>query len=222
MTKPPSLAKPKPGVALGGSRISVGGGPSGTLGCLATLDGDVVILGSAHVLAMRGVSDPGAPIYLQGKSEAIARLKSSVAIDFGGSGTNQVDAAIAKIVDAKAVSPWIGDWGPPHGASPQITVGMRVWCWGGQSGGKTSIVNGTNWSGQLEYPNGDRANFAGLISCAPLYAQEGDSGAVVLNDDMQVVGLHVAGLDAEGVSLFCPITPVLQAWPGLEIFGVQD
>lgn len=207
-----ALDPPQKGAAVGGSSIRLAGGLTGSLGCLVSLDGVRMILSSAHILTTDGAGSPGEKVHLNGATTIGEFSEIGETLNFGGQ--NTLDVALAKVT-AASVSPWIGKWGPPTVTPGQVSAGMRVWIWGAASGRMRAHVTDLAWSGVVTY--GHRAShFSGLVQCEA-YGQSGDSGAAVLDDDMNLVGVHVGGGTAGGV--FCPIDAILARWPTLTIIG---
>jgi hypothetical protein len=180
-----------------------------------------VVLGSAHVLARRGLGLPGSDNICSQDDDlrVIARLADSSGPVVTTSGyLNWLDAALAAVTDPE-LDDAIGGWGPPRGSDRITFVGMNIFACGAVSGPQGSVIREQNWQGQIAFAGLGSARFSGLIRAAPPYGTFGDSGAAVLNDDMEVIGLHVAtDHDADvPYSLFCPIQTILEKWPDLRI-----
>lgn len=206
------LDPPQSGAAVGGSAIRLAGGLKGSLGCLVSLGGVRMILSSGHILTTDGVGSPGEKVRLNGTTPIAEFSEMGETLNFGGQ--NTLDVALAKVTD-DTVSPWIGQWGPPTVTPGQVVDGMRVWIWGAVSGRMQARVTDPAWAGLVTY--GHRtSHFSGLVQCEP-YGQHGDSGAAVVDDSMNLVGVHVGGGTSGGV--FCPIAAILTRWPSLAIIG---
>lgn len=188
---------------------------TGTLGCLASLDGVLCILSSGHVMTRFGGFSPPELLYQYGGANlTLGEVYKAAAPNPYGSQVYQLDAALARVTAPGAVTASIGQWGPPQGPGPAVAAGDVVFIWGAMSPRSSNTVVDPNWSGRLAYPGGGVVSFSGLVKCHR-YGWPGDSGAIVLNDAMQVVGLHVGG--SSQFSYFCPLASVMAEWPTLKI-----
>jgi hypothetical protein len=203
--------------AGGGAPICLDQGEIGTLGCVLVSEGKRYILGSGHVLSLRGQAQIGAPVYQPSSDDQANRIGALYANNLVQyDSPNWLDAGIA-LADPGKVSAKIGDLGFPKGTALPPPVGALVRICGAASGVSPGIVKGVDQPAQIDYGIGDSgpvAQFYGMTICTP-YAQAGDSGSVVFDDDDRVVGLHVGGDGS--ISVFCPIQHVLAYWPGFDI-----
>lgn len=208
------------GAVRGGGAIGVRGGHNGTLGCLVSLDGEPMILGSSHVMAVGGAAQPGDAIYALKTDFAIDRqigalAETSSPIDFSPGALNGLDAALARLSPAGGVTAGVGSWSiASRDLETTIAEGDTVLTCGAVSGEGQSTVVDPNAQEAIEYDDGRTASFSGLVRCEPAFSRKGDSGAAVLNNRGLLVGLIVGG--GAGYSLFCPSRMILERWPGLK------
>lgn len=192
---------------------------TGSVGCLVIEqgnDGKRLLLSNSHVLAASGTARVGDPIYQPGPSEqdttmdVVARLKWWQPFNFAAEFVNRVDAALAELVDDSWFDPTIFDIGKPKGMRAPVR-GMRVQKTGRTTGHTWGEVFDVNARFALPYPRPDgmgsaEVRFRDQVFCTR-YTASGDSGALVLDEDENAVGLHFAGSDS--VSVFSPIQFVL-------------
>lgn len=184
----------------------------GTLGCLVRWKGQVSILSSGHVLTRFGNAYPGDSIVTPA-GEVIANLTAAVApLPDDDTALNRLDVGLAVLADPGSVSAGIGNWGPPRTQPADARLSDVVYIWGGKSPRRNSVVRQLGVPVSLPRGPLHHLHYQDLVRC-DVYSQKGDSGAVVLNGGMHVVGLHV-GSDEAG-SYFCPISNILDHWPGL-------
>ena len=120
-------------------------------------------------------------------------------------GSNRVDAALARPDDPASVKPDILGIGRPAGVR-QASLGMAV----KKSGRTTSYTEGRivqiDVTSQVAYGPA-QATFQGQLMASSM-SGAGDSGSAVLDMENYVVGLLFAGSD--GATLINPIRPILQ------------
>ena len=205
--------------APGGAPVSHVQGETGTLGCLVRrkTDGALCILSNSHVLALSGEASRGDPIIqpsvnLGGTAPAdrIADLLDWTAFTDDENHPNVADAAVARVIDPATVTARIIDIGVPAGLGT-VEDGMHVRMYGAMSGEvRSTVVRDPAAHLHIQYKHRDGSLFSlpftDLVLCDPI-SLDGDSGAVVVDDQNRVVGLHVAGSTA--VSIFCRIGHVL-------------
>lgn len=202
---------------VGGSTISVldanGRAHSGTLGCLARRksDGRTVALTNAHVTG--GEFSEGETCFHPYPWSANARLGRVLNAVRNG----EIDAAISS-VDERIADFRIVDIGPVRGSSNVIVTGMRV----SKRGRQTRLTHGMVEAVHGTFRMADGLIFKDVITIRPQGASDfsvsGDSGAVILNEQNQVVAQLYAGFDSlrfeqtrvAGRTLAVPIWKVLR------------
>lgn len=122
-------------------------------------------------------------------------------------GYNQVDAALAKLIDSNAVTPEIIHIGRPRGVG-QATLGTEVKKSGRTTGYTEGRIIQIDVTSQVAYGPAGQATFHNQLMASGMSAS-GDSGSAVLDKENQVVGLLFAGSDV--ATLINPIHLVLQA-----------
>ena len=203
--------RPAPGgCSIGYYRIT-----AGTLGCLVRRGYETFILSNNHVLADENKGQRGDPILQPGPYDGamfpehkIAELEDFVPLTF--TGTNKVDAAIAKPVSLGIVTDEILGIGIPRGTI-RADLGIRVIKSGRTTGITRGVITIMDATVDIEYKGG-RARFENqLIVAMPGFSRGGDSGSVVLIDDgtRRVCGLLFAG--SEYVTIINRIEDVLSA-----------
>lgn len=205
-----------PGISIGHRGIT-----AGTLGGFFTdKDRDLVILSNNHVIANENsaavgdeIVQPG-PMDANGNLSAIATLKSFVRIEPSG---NMHDSAIAKVTDSiknssgvnvfyPSLNRAIAGWANPVIQTPVQKVGRTT----GYTNGRIIATNATFTIGYGFGP----ATFVDCIVCTNMSAG-GDSGSVIMDMNMNAVGLLFAG--SGKVTLATPISKVRDHY-GLEIY----
>ena len=106
---------------------------------------------------------------------------------------NTVDCAIAEPINDSDVSEEILEIGVPIGFSKAI-VGEKVKKSGRTSGLTEGTVSSTDTLANVNYGDGKMATFTDQIMTTAM-SEGGDSGSVVLNEVIEVVGLLFAGSD---------------------------
>jgi hypothetical protein len=207
-----------PGVGLSHPRCG-----NGTFGCLVRRQGepDLYILSNAHVIADDGLAAPGDPIYQPaggGPNDVLAEFSDSVSLEFSDTlFQNRVDAAIARVLDPATVQPAIKLLGRPRGVSSDIVEDMLVRKTGSTTERTEGRVRSVDFRAAYPYlhPDGTmrRVGFSDLVLCESTsdgpFVSKGDSGAAVLNEDNEAVGLLFAGNHGAGV--FCRMDSVFEA-----------
>lgn len=164
------------------------------------------ILGNSHVLARSGMARRGDAVIQPGPGDAgsrggaaaIARLEEWVPFDFTSRGwPNLVDAAIARVARGSDVTRRIRQIKVmPRGVSFELAPGMRVHKVGRTTDHTAGTVLCTGTRIKLEFLKTRRrtapVRFREQVRCTR-YSSPGDSGAAVLNERNEVVGLHMAG-----------------------------
>ena len=201
-----------------GSRIAVGGRLPGTYGCLVRStnpgDGSLFMLTAGHVLlserSRRG--DTVFHVDDSGRRTPVAELWAWVDPESGRAGANQVDVAIARLNDPAGASPRIPGIGfPLPGVPVPLRREDRVRIVGGISAFQVGFVADPDYPAMLtpDLPDGrpDRpVTYEHLVLCTRFTAV-GDSGSAVINQQGQIVGIHVGGTGTG--SFFCRIAEAL-------------
>ena len=191
---------------------------AGTFGALVRdAAGKLYILSNNHVLANEDGLEIGSPIFQPGlldggnaKKDLIAALTRAVKMK--DATYNTVDAALARVEDAKLVSPALPVIGVPAGqAVAQRNVIVHKF---GRTTGYTSgYITDTDATVQVKYDRG-WLTFDGQIVIRSLerrkFSDSGDSGSLIVEKtSRKAVGLLFAG--GTGYTLANPIQAVLKA-----------
>jgi hypothetical protein len=194
-------------------------GATGTVGAIVSKPGETrrYLLSNSHVLANTGLAAPGSNILYPGVSDGgnadtdwVAILDQSVPLTPGGAYVNQVDVALAEILDSRAGDARFDIYGagsPIRFASPE--VGMSVMKRGRTSGETTGQVTDVDFHFSLAYPGVGTCGFAAQTLCTR-FTEDGDSGSLVVDQNTgNLVGLHFA--HSNGGSVFNPVRAVMDA-----------
>jgi len=173
---------------LGGIQIENERGAKGTLGCIVTInegpnEGKPAILSCHHVLYGYGV-DPEKPgkIGQPSYSPCIFSSFNEIGIIEDGEKSDSLDCAIAIISTNEGFTNEILDIGWIAGKDVAVN-GMTVFKRGAKTGYKESTVKDVSYRGQImihSYLGNEFATY-------------GDSGSVVVNEELKVVGLIYGG-----------------------------
>lgn len=227
----PTLEIPAIGDISAGAAIANTNGVPGTLGCLglARDDGRLVFLTSHHVLFGAGAREQDTVwIAADGDHRSFHR---AARVRHGRCGTVchegidvHVDCATAEINRQYAPQQSRVTAGQQESS---LAPGDRVTKTGAATGTTEGIVVATDYSDSARV-DGLRRITPGQILVRPavpggVFSADGDSGAVLRNEDDVVVGL-LWGVDARGFGLACPIAPVLKvlhlSLPQFELRGM--
>jgi hypothetical protein len=200
----------QPGCSIG---FQVPGGGSimaGTFGAVVELNGNTYILSNNHVLADENQLPIGSPIFQPGlldkdspKNDQIAKLTKFVKITAGG--PNQVDCAIAEVLDKKLVSavimPKVGKLksGLPVGAAE----GMSVEKTGRTTGYTQGVIHDISADVKITYDVGlvtftEQVLIAGIRGS---FSLPGDSGSLIVDrKTKQPVALLFAGSPSQTIA----------------------
>lgn len=145
----------------------------------------------------------------------IGELLDAVVPNRDGQTWNDLDGALVEIAEGVAIDLSIGFLGRPaaFGGAMRVNDLVRIHGAGGGEA-RSGRVLGLNETKTVSYPDRSTALFRGLTRCQ-VYSTYGDSGAAVLDDRNNLVGVHLCG--TETYSWFCPIARVLSQWGDLEI-----
>ena len=215
----------------------------GTLGMLltdnATPTSNTYALSNAHVYANQGSKTSGGPVKTgptgdrilqpgrvdmtptacgttdQVTAAVIGRLWNYTNISFSFFGSNEVDAAIARL--SKSVENVT-----PNGLAPSTTIaaptiGLAVHKDGRTTGLTQSTVTALNATVMIRYDVGV-ARFVHQVVVGGAFSDSGDSGSLIMTvDGNHPVALLFAGSGSSTIGN--PIDRVLAAFPGLSIVG---
>ncbi|MFC9392743.1 hypothetical protein ACFTWS_06235 [Streptomyces sp. NPDC057027] len=206
---------------------------AGTIGCLAVgrsgpAANKVLCLSCNHVLAQKNNATLGDSIIQPGQADGgdpftsadqIAVLENYGILDFSGK-RNYVDCAVGWCFPdrvTRSLFHLVGGVVQYFSISSQTRSAAQN-MWVGKMGSVSQLTYGmvtsTNWSGSIDYDNGDVAYFDRQISISnPGYAfgRRGDSGAIIWTADAATnpVGLLFAVDEAAGTTFANPIDWVL-------------
>ncbi|WP_080347939.1 hypothetical protein [Clostridium botulinum] len=190
--------RPAPGGCGIGSATAT---TTGTLGCVVKDTYKYYILSCNHVLAEFNTVPIGIPVLQPspmdgGKvsSDVIAHLSKYVPIvkeSVLHKNNNLVDCAIAEINDHSNVTPRLSDGFRVHGPYSQLKLMMRVHKIGKRTGLNYGDITALNASIKVPFKGGHSALFIDQI-IANCKAEGGDSGAIVLDNSNNTVGLICA------------------------------
>ena len=207
----------KGGVSVGPVRPVGGIVWAGTLGAVVrdNKTGGPLILSNFHVLAVDENARPGDAIAQPSLVDGGRDPTSVVGVLQRTALTDAVDSAVATLQN-RAYSGDIVDIGAITGTAA-ATPGMAVRKRGRTTGLTYGIVDGLSLSITLPYPgNIGPKTLINQIDVRPdtarnaEFADHGDSGSVLVNNDGKIVGLHFAGSD-DGHGIANPIAEVLAA-----------
>jgi hypothetical protein len=180
---------------------------AGTLGLIARhrKSGRSIVLSNAHVLAQSGNAKLGDAISQPGRLDGgdsnvhVAALLDFVPLRFVGSGSNQIDGAIAIVDDSVALTrntvPGLGTFTIADDAA--ILPGLKV----AKLGRTTGLTHGEILATELDdvlvdYDAGSavfdhQTEIAGLPNIP--FSDRGDSGSLVVDENMRAIGLVFCG-----------------------------
>jgi len=175
----------------------------GTFGLLVRTrdEGKICILSNSHVIAQDGLGSVGDVVLQPGAGDGgvlrvheVAKLTRWVPYDLSIDGfDNKIDAAIAEVTGDATDE--IRNFGRASGVSYDITPGMMVQKVGRTTEHTWGSVFDRHAKLYLNHPvhkAQPKVRFRNQVMCTR-FTSPGDSGAAVLNDRKEVVGLHVAG-----------------------------
>lgn len=190
-----------PGFSIGHFNIT-----AGTFGCLVRDirsgndhdDGDYLILSNNHVLADTNAGQPGDQILQPGPfdgglypADSVGMLERFEPIVFGAAGYNVVDAAVARPSHSRNVTSAIIAQVTPRGVNEAL-VGLNVIKVGRTTQATAGTVIATNATIAVGYGPSGVAVFRHQILTTAMSAG-GDSGSLLMNRELEAVGLLFAG-----------------------------
>jgi hypothetical protein len=180
--------------AAPGDSIKVAGGLPGTLGCLVEdIHRQPYFLTCDHVAGTLAGAAPGDAVYDKKKS-VIGHFVRGSTVRLSHSVHNTVDAALIEPIDTTSLVNNIPSLGAPSG-SAFSTVGEKARKYGAQTKMTDGEVSYIVSSQIIPYVKGNALFTDQLVLeryVNSIYADQGDSGSVVLNDSNQVIGLLYA------------------------------
>lgn len=206
---------------------------AGTLGCRVKDGvGNVYALSNNHVYAWEnkaplnarelqpGTLDSGSTSEAATEADKIGTLANFKKIVFGGSGSNEIDAAIALSSTgnlSNSTLPAPDGYGVPMQATvPPALGGVAVQKCGRTTGLTHGTITGINVTVKISYSHGV-AKFVNQINITPgTFSASGDSGSLIVTDTRNPVGLLFAG--SSSVTIANPIQAVLTAF-GVTVDG---
>ena len=190
------------GVSIGHPNIT-----AGTIGCLIDIASSRYILSNNHVLADTNNGSIGDDILQAGPLDdddssnpatAIAQLADFEPVDF--SNDNQIDAAIAFLIDIKFVTPDIMTLGYPSSTIVEPDIGETVAKHGRTSGLTFGSIVDVSFDGNVNFGTTLNPQYAwfenqiGIEGNVGAFSEGGDSGSLIVRyPGLYPVGLLFAG-----------------------------
>jgi hypothetical protein len=167
---------------------------AGTFGALAQANGNLYILSNNHVLANENQLPIGAPIFQPGlldkntpQSDQIAKLSKFIKITTGA--PNQIDCAIAEVLDKKLVSPVImPKVGKLTSGEPiSAAEGMNVHKDGRTTGYTQGVIRDLTADVKIQYEMGvvQFTEQILIVGTGGSFSQPGDSGSLIVDRKTQ-------------------------------------
>jgi hypothetical protein len=198
--------------AQGGDAIQRKGGQSGTFGCLVDGSFGSGILTCHHVLVLSINNKQKHEILWSGRR--IGLLETLEPLVLGPNGDNKIDAAVCKPDNLSAVAPGLRNLGLISGYVANPVFGLKVKKEGAASGITEGAVRLKNLSTIVGFEDGDEAIFTdqlGIIGTKSRhFATQGDSGAVIIDDNSSPVGLLSAVAEQIDLTFANPIEAVFR------------
>ncbi len=200
----------------------------GTIACrVKDKSHHVYALSNNHVYARENAAGFGEEILQPGRydggipgADYLGNLSSWVPIDFSGSPTNKIDAAIALTDTAHlGIATPADGYGTPTSTTVVPALNMAVQKYGRTTSLTQGTISGINATIKVTYSSGT-ATFVGQItvkSRSP-FLKAGDSGSLVVTEARQPVGLVFAGDNSGKFAVANTIDDVLSAL-GVSIDG---
>jgi hypothetical protein len=206
--------------AEGGESLGHSNGDTGTFGCIVKdASGMQYLLSCNHVIAaMNGGKKGIDPVWQPGqKNGGNAKSRIGVLHDFayittGCASGNHIDAALCKADNPGDASPSVKAIGNLTGVQP-AALGMSVRKSGANTGVTSGKVRMKNLSIIVDYPGGVQALFDGQLGIIATgsgnFSSQGDSGSIVVDDQIRAVGLVISALSGVDLTIANPISDVL-------------
>lgn len=193
---------------------------AGTIACRVKSGNRVYALSNNHVYARENAAVFGEEVLQPGRydggipgADYLGNLSSWATIDFSGSPTNKVDAAIALTDTAHLGMATPADgYGTPTSATVEPSLNMAVQKYGRTTSLTKGAISGINATIKVTYSSGT-ATFVGQItvkSRSP-FIKAGDSGSLLVTEARQPVGLLFAGDNSGKFAVANTIDDVLGA-----------
>jgi hypothetical protein len=227
--KNPSATFPRP-VRIGTSTGNENDCSAGTIAARVKDSQNVYALSNNHIYALENTAAPNSNILQPGladtqcsftSSNVIGTLASYVPIEFSGSASNTVDAAIAASdVSLLAKATPANGYGTPDSSIVSAFVGQNVQKYGESTRLTRGQVIGINATVLVEYDSGT-ARFVDqiIVGSKGVFIKAGDSGSLlVTRRGANPVGLLFAGDSRGRTAVANPIDLVLNAF-GVAIDG---
>jgi len=207
--------------ARGGDSVGLGrkDGPTGTLACMvADKDtGIVYLLSCCHVLTDPGSPAIGAILCQPGSKDGgypnhrIGTLARYEPIAFGGHVANRIDAALGLPDSVGDLLPGIREIGEVHGFNPSPPHRAVVQKFGKATKRTTGVLRYKDMSFILTLRSGEALFARQYCVVAPKgrFAQEGDSGALVVDEQQAAIGLVFAIASDLDLTFVNPIGPIV-------------
>ncbi|MHA6287177.1 chymotrypsin family serine protease [Maricaulis sp. CAU 1757] len=198
-------AKLRPAAGGCSAHVVTGSTPSGTLGCAVTYGSKTGILSNWHVFVPQDGSTSS--VILQPSpgdggalTDQIGVTGPLVAVDFGSSASNEVDAAIGVVSDPSLVTAGIvqadGSAAALGAGSKTAVENLAVQKSGRTTGATTGKVSAVGVAVNVEYPGAKTGRFVNQIEVddpASAFGRSGDSGSLVTESGTNIpVGLYFA------------------------------
>lgn len=197
---------------------------TGTIGCAVKGRGDYTasyLLSCNHVLAELNKGRIGRDVIWQpgeddggGPSNRIGVLDKYRTIQFGAQASNIIDAALCKVDDLKDIAHGVRHLGAVTGYVTDPPLGLQVKKQGRTSGTTVGRLRIKNLTMIVKYHTGEEALFdkqLGVIGEQPNnFADKGDSGSIVVDDNGRAVGLLFSTTEGLDLSFVNPIATVLE------------
>lgn len=204
----------------------------GTIGCFcrsteAGTDDGVYVLSNNHVFADMNAGGKGDPVlqpspyHCGDEDDAVAKLSRHVPLRFG-SGSNKMDAAIAKLLPGVLYENKLPGGEQIYPRAGTVRRGDKVFKYGSMTSKTKGKVNDVSFDFELNYEDGSGsvlwARFVKQIKISGIgstrkFARRGDSGALILkttqNGNHVPVGLLFAASENGRYGYASPLAPII-------------